>query len=138
MRPTTGRLRFQPSRPAPSLLHQAPNERREHRHPGVRDPDDASAVDPLENGIRVKRPSRIAGRAVTFGGRWNRLWAKARLLAVADVADEPRRNGRPLPVKRARASTAEIRGSNPVSSARKSARTTLGSWRPQSLGYLVR
>jgi Glutathione S-transferase, N-terminal domain len=30
MRPTTGRLRFQPSRPAPSLPHQAPNERAEN------------------------------------------------------------------------------------------------------------
>ena len=30
-------------------------------------------------GICAKRPSRIAGQSVTFGGRWNRLWAKARL-----------------------------------------------------------
>jgi hypothetical protein len=29
-RSTTGRLRFQPSRPAPSLPHQAPNEREEN------------------------------------------------------------------------------------------------------------
>jgi hypothetical protein len=40
MRSTAGRLRFQPSRPAPSLPHQAPNERAENtgiptrRHPG--------------------------------------------------------------------------------------------------------
>jgi hypothetical protein len=39
MRSTIGRLRFQPSRPAPSLPHQAPNERAENtgiprrRHP---------------------------------------------------------------------------------------------------------
>jgi Pirin C-terminal cupin domain len=31
--------------------------------------------------------------------------------------------------------TAEVRGSNPLSSTRKSARTALGSWRPQSLDY---
>jgi hypothetical protein len=33
--------------------------------------------------------------------------------AVADVADEPPRNGRLLPVKRVGACTAEVRGSNP-------------------------
>ena len=32
-------------------------------------------------------------------------------LAVADVADEPPRNGRLLPVKRVGAGTAEVRGS---------------------------
>ena len=58
--------------------------------------------------------------------------------AVADVADEPPRNGRLLPVKRAGVCTAEVRGSNPLSSTRKSPRTTLGSRRPQSLDYLVR
>jgi hypothetical protein len=47
-------------------------------------------------------------------------------------------NGRLLPVKRAGACTAEVRGSNPLSSTRKSARTALGSGRPQSLDYLVR
>ena len=36
--------------------------------------------------------------------------------AVADVADEPPRNGRLLPVKRVGACTAEVRGSNPLSS----------------------
>jgi hypothetical protein len=41
--------------------------------------------------------------------------------AVADVADEPRRNGRLLPVKRAGACTAEVRGSNPLRSTTKSA-----------------
>jgi hypothetical protein len=44
--------------------------------------------------------------------------------AVADVADEPPRNGRLLPVKRAGACTAEVRGSNPSApprSPRKSA-----------------
>jgi hypothetical protein len=30
MRPTTSRLRFQPSRPAPSLPHQVPNEHAEN------------------------------------------------------------------------------------------------------------
>jgi hypothetical protein len=38
--------------------------------------------------------------------------------AVADVADEPPRNGRLLPVKRAGACTAEVRGSNPLRSTR--------------------
>ena len=47
--------------------------------------------------------------------------------AVADVADEPPRNGRLLPVKRAGACTAEVRGSNPLRSTRKSARIALGS-----------
>jgi hypothetical protein len=37
------------------------------------------------------------------------------------VADEPRRNGRRLPVKRAGACTAEVRGSNPL-------RSTIQSW----------
>jgi hypothetical protein len=59
-------------------------------------------------------------------------------LAAADVADEPPRNGRLLPVKRVGAGTAKVRGSNPLSSTRKSARTTLGSRSPQSLDYLVR
>ena len=36
--------------------------------------------------------------------------------AVADVADEPPRNGRLLSVKRPGACTAEVRGSNPLSS----------------------
>jgi hypothetical protein len=34
--------------------------------------------------------------------------------AVADVADEPPTNGRLLPVKRAGACAAEVRGSNPL------------------------
>jgi hypothetical protein len=38
--------------------------------------------------------------------------------AVADVADEPPRNGRLLPVKRAGACTAGVRGSNPLSSTK--------------------
>jgi hypothetical protein len=37
-------------------------------------------------------------------------------LAVADVADEPPTSGRLLPVKRVGAGTAEVRGSNPLSS----------------------
>ena len=47
--------------------------------------------------------------------------------AVADVADEPPRNGRLLPVKRAGACTAEVRGSNPLSSTTKSAQTDVTS-----------
>jgi DNA methylase len=38
--------------------------------------------------------------------------------AVADVADEPQWNGRLLPVKRAGACTAEVGGSNPLSSTK--------------------
>jgi hypothetical protein len=55
--PTAGRLRFQPSRPAPSLPHQVPNEHventgtRKRRHP-----EEAPALDPLENNtIRKER-----------------------------------------------------------------------------------
>ena len=44
-----------------------------------------NSISELFNNIRVKRPSRIAGRAVTFGGRWNRLWAKARALSCLDA-----------------------------------------------------
>jgi hypothetical protein len=50
MRPTTSRLRFQPSRPAPSLPHQAPNERAENT--GIlRRRQRRAPPDPLENGI---------------------------------------------------------------------------------------
>jgi hypothetical protein len=45
--------------------------------------------------------------------------------AVADVADEPPRNGRLLPVKRAGACTAEVRGSNPLSSTSQILNSTL-------------
>jgi hypothetical protein len=48
-------------------------------------------------------------------------------LPRADVADEPPRNGRLLPVKRTAASTAEVRGSNPLRSTRKSAQTDVTS-----------
>ncbi|HZZ23613.1 MAG TPA: hypothetical protein VFE60_14040 [Roseiarcus sp.] len=50
--------------------------------------------------------------------------------AVADVADEPPRNGRLLPVKRAGACTAEVRGSNPLSSAQIDVISYAGSLRP--------
>ena len=57
MRPATGRLRFQPSRPAPSLPHQAPNERAENTGTRKRrSPGRASALTHLENNIRHKRP----------------------------------------------------------------------------------
>ena len=46
----------------------------------------------------------------------------------ADVANDPPRNGRLLPVKRADACTAEVRGSNPLSSTRKSAQIDLISY----------
>ena len=44
------------------------------------------------------------------------------------VADEPPRNGRLLPVKRAGARTAEVRGSNPLRSTRKSGRSDVISY----------
>ena len=44
------------------------------------------------------------------------------------VADEPPRNGKLLPVKRAGASTAEVRGSNPLRSTTKSAQTHVISY----------
>jgi hypothetical protein len=59
-----------------------------------------------------------AGLSVYPGRRPRRL-SHRRLRpppAVADVADEPPRNGRLLPVKRAGACTAEVRGSNPCAS----------------------
>ena len=59
-------------------------------------------------------------------------------LAAADVADEPPRNGRLLPVKRVGAGTAKVRGSNPLSSTRKSARTAWDSRRTNFLDNLVR
>jgi hypothetical protein len=52
--PTAGRLRFQPSRPAPSLPHQAPNERAENTGTRKRRPRRASRHCPLENTIRKK------------------------------------------------------------------------------------
>jgi hypothetical protein len=54
--PTAGRLRFQPSRPAPSLPHQVPNEHAENAGTRKRrHPREAPALDPLENGIRKQR-----------------------------------------------------------------------------------
>jgi hypothetical protein len=52
-RPTPGRLRLQPSRPAPSLPHQAPNERAENTGiPKASKPRKSIRLDPLENNIR--------------------------------------------------------------------------------------
>ena len=70
MRPATGRLRFQPSRPAPSLPHQAPNERAENAGTRKRrHPEESSALDPLENTIRRLRtsPSRKHGHSPRRG-----------------------------------------------------------------------
>src|ERR1700722_6875249 len=56
MRPTTSRLRFQPSRSAPSLPHQAPNERAENTGiPKASKPRKSNHLDPLENNIRKER-----------------------------------------------------------------------------------
>ncbi len=51
-RPTTGRLRFQPSRPAPSLPHQVPNEHAENAGTRKRRHPEELRLDPLENNIR--------------------------------------------------------------------------------------
>ena len=57
-RPITGRLRLQRSRPAPSLPHQAPAERAENTGiPRRRKPEEAPALDPLENSIRRLQPA---------------------------------------------------------------------------------
>ena len=59
--PTAGRLRFQPSRPAPSLPHQAPNEReRTQASQGVDSEEQPLALDPLKNDIRRLRPAECA------------------------------------------------------------------------------
>src|SRR5208282_4373342 len=56
-RPTNSRLRFQPSRPAPSLPHQVPNEHAENAGTRKRrPPEEPPALDPLENTIRQYRP----------------------------------------------------------------------------------
>ena len=54
---TSSRLRFQPSRPAPSLPHQVPNEHAENAGTRKRrHPEEASALDSLENaGTRKRR-----------------------------------------------------------------------------------
>ena len=57
--------------------------------------------------------------------------------AVADVADEPPRNGRLLPVKRAGACTAEVRGSNPLGSTIQSRQTDLVSRVTKTIAILV-
>jgi hypothetical protein len=58
MRSIAGRLRFQPSRPAPSLPHQVPNEHAENTGTRKRrPPEEPPALDPLENAIRRHLPS---------------------------------------------------------------------------------
>jgi len=53
MRSIAGRLRFQPSRSAPSLPHQAPAERGENTGiPKASKPRKSLRLDPLENNIR--------------------------------------------------------------------------------------
>src|SRR5208282_6773488 len=70
MRSTTGRLRFQPSRPAPSLPHQVPNEHAENAGiPRASTAKKSLALDPLENNIDVKRTPRIARVHVALGGK---------------------------------------------------------------------
>src|ERR1700687_5018340 len=63
--PTAGRLRFQPSRPAPSSPHQVPNEHAENAGTRKRrHPEEAPALDPLENEIDVELSSRTRGRTL--------------------------------------------------------------------------
>jgi hypothetical protein len=62
-RSTYGRLRFQPSRPAPSLPHQAPNERAENTGiPRRRDPEEASPL--TRSAAASKSPVRVKGRTL--------------------------------------------------------------------------
>jgi hypothetical protein len=77
---------------------------------------------------RTRSPcgERICGRPSRRSSLRTRRWSKAGS-SCRHVADEPPRNGRLLPVKRAGACTAEVRGSNPLRSTRKSARIALGS-----------
>src|SRR5271165_1502620 len=68
MGPATGRLRFQlrfqPSRPAPSLPHQVPNEHAENAGTRKRrHQEERPALDPLENSIRKERTFPSAWRA---------------------------------------------------------------------------
>src|SRR5271166_4973503 len=69
MRSTTGRLRFQPSRPAPSLPHQVPNEHAENAGiPRASTAKKSLALDPLENSIG--RGRTVAKRtAIVSSGR---------------------------------------------------------------------
>jgi hypothetical protein len=60
MRSIAGRLRFQPSRSAPSLPHQAPAERGENTGiPKASKPRKSLRLDPLENTIDVKQTLRF-------------------------------------------------------------------------------
>jgi hypothetical protein len=69
MRSIAGRLRFQPSRSAPSLPHQAPAERGENTGiPKASKPRKSLRLDPLENTIDVKRTSPITKEEVGVGG----------------------------------------------------------------------
>lgn len=64
-RSTHDRLRFQPSRAAPSLPHQVPNEHAENAGTRKRrHPKSLSPLDPLENNIDVKPLLRIASANV--------------------------------------------------------------------------
>ncbi len=80
MRSIAGRLRFQPSRPAPSLPHQVPNEHAENAGTRKRrHPEEGPALDPLENAIRRIRDvaSNVSNAQIPvisprLGGRANR------------------------------------------------------------------
>jgi hypothetical protein len=66
MRSIAGRLRFQPSRSAPSLPHQAPAERGENTGiPKASKPRKSLRLDPLENGIRKERTFREESANIT-------------------------------------------------------------------------
>ena len=67
MRSIAGRLRFQPSRSAPSLPHQAPAERGENTGiPKASKPRKSLRLDPLENGIRRDRTRRALCHCALF------------------------------------------------------------------------
>src|SRR5208282_6622915 len=57
---TSTRPRFQPSRAAPSVPHQVPNEHAENAGTRKRrHPEEGPALDPLENAIRAKAVTQM-------------------------------------------------------------------------------
>jgi hypothetical protein len=90
MRSTTGRLRFQPSCPALSLPHQAPNERGENA--GIRKrrhPEEPLALDPLQNEIRRDRTSTAVLARLAF-----RPFETIAIRSAMTAVDQSRRHPR--------------------------------------------
>src|SRR5271155_5048496 len=95
MGPATGRLRFQPSRPAPSLPHQVPNEHAENTGTRKRrHQEEASALDSLENtGTRKRRHQEEASALDSLentGTRKRRHQEEASALDSLENLSEPR------------------------------------------------